>query len=171
MTAETSCQLKNEREQPMKNTDRLRSATPADVDALVAIENTVFVEPAYEPMSRRQFRWHIGNPRAALVVCEHGGRVAGYALGLARAGSRYMRFYSLAVVPDAQGGAIGRRLVEAIEAAAAARKQGIITGVRADNVKLHQRYLGLGYGEFEHKPDYYPDGCAAIRMKRPFSVT
>jgi len=155
----------------MKNADRLRPATPADLDALVELENTVFVQPAYEPMARRQFRWHIGNPRAALVVCEQGGRVVGYALGLARAGSRYMRFYSLAVLPDVQGGAIGRRLFEAIEQAAAARGLGVITEVRADNDRLHQRYLGLGYVEFERKPDYYPDGCAAIRMKRPFSAS
>ncbi len=155
----------------MKSIDKLRPAAPADLDALVELETAVFVQPAYEPMARRQFRWHIGNPRAALIVCERDERVVGYALGLARTGSHYMRFYSLAVLPDAQGGAIGRRLFEAIEQAAAARGLGVITEVRADNVKLHQRYLGLGYVEFERKPDYYPDGCAAIRMKRAFTAS
>ncbi|MCT8971582.1 GNAT family N-acetyltransferase [Microbaculum marinisediminis] len=149
-------------------TDSLRTAGPADLDALVEIENAVFVPPAYEPMSRRQFRWHISNPRAALIVCTRRGQVVGYALGLARAGSRYMRFYSLAVLSQAQGGEIGKRLFEAIETAARQRGLGVITEVRADNTRLHRRYLGLGYTEFEHKPDYYPDGCAAIRMKRSF---
>lgn len=149
-------------------TDRLRAATPRDLEALVAVENAVFVRPAYEPMSRRQFRWHVSNPRADLVVCARDGRVVGYALGLARAGGGYMRFYSLAVLPEAQGGAIGKRLFEAVEAAARKRGLGVITEVRADNAKLHERYLGLGYVEFERRPDYYPDGCAAIRMKRSF---
>jgi len=90
-------------------------------------------------------------------------------LGLAHAGSRFLRFYSLAVLPEAQGGALGRRLFEAIEAAARKRGLGVITEVRADNRKLHERYLGLGYKEFERKTDYYPDGCAAIRMKRLFT--
>jgi ribosomal protein S18 acetylase RimI-like enzyme len=149
--------------------DRLREACPGDLDALVAIENAVFVPPAYEPMSRRQFRWHVGNPRAALIVATRDGRLAGYALGLSRAGSGYMRFYSLAVDPGAQGGEIGKRLFEAIETAAKKRGLGVITEVRADNRKLHQRYIGLGYVEFERKADYYPDGCAAIRMKKSFS--
>ncbi|WP_436639262.1 GNAT family N-acetyltransferase [Microbaculum sp. FT89] len=147
-------------------TDRLRTAVPADLDALVEIEKAVFVRPAYEPMSRRQFRWHISNPRAALIVCTRNGRVVGYALGLARAGSHHMRFYSLAVLPEAQGGELGKRLFEAIERAARERGLGVITEVRADNTRLHRRYLGLGYAEFERRPDYYPDGCAAIRMKR-----
>jgi ribosomal protein S18 acetylase RimI-like enzyme len=149
--------------------DSLRRAGPTDLDALVDIENTVFVRPAYEPMSRRQFRRHMDNPRADLIVCVRDGRIVGYALGLARAASHYLRFYSLAVAPEAQGGEIGRMLFEAIEAAAKKRGLGVITEVRADNARLHRRYLGLGYVEFEHKPDYYPDGCAAIRMNRSFT--
>lgn len=151
--------------------DTLRPARPADLDALVAIENAVFVPPAYEPMSRRQFRRHIGNPRAALFVIARERRPVGYALGLARAGGRHMRFYSLAALPEVQGGDIGRRLFQAIESAARKRGLGVITEVRADNRRLHERYLGLGYVEFERKPDYYPDGCAAIRMKRSFTKT
>lgn len=146
--------------------DSLRRARPDDVDRLVEIERATFAPPAYEPMSRRQFARHVASPRAELVVCERDGAVAGYGLGLARAGSRYLRFYSLAVAPAAQGGAVGRMLFAAIEQAARDRGLGVITEIRADNARLHRRYLGLGYREFERKAGYYPDGCAAIRMKR-----
>jgi len=155
----------------MENAEDPRPAAPEDLDALADLETAVFRPPAYEPMSRRQFRHHIHSPRADLLVCHRSGTVCGYALGLTRAGSRYLRFYSLAVSPDAQGGDLGRRLFAAMEAAARARGLGVITEVRADNTRLHQRYLSLGYSEFERKPDYYPDGCAAIRMKKPFTKT
>ena len=151
--------------------DTIRRADAADLDRLVDIETAVFAPPDYEPMSRRQFAYHVDNPRAVLLVCETGGRIAGYALGLTRSGSRHMRFYSLAVAPDAQGGDIGRDLFTAIENAARDRGLGVITEVRADNEKLHRRYLSLGYSQFERKPDYYPDGCPAIRMKKSFSRT
>lgn len=148
--------------------DAIRAASLADLDRLVDIEQAVFAPPAYEPMSRRQFRRHIDSPRADLLACTRNGRVIGYGLGLTRSTSRFLRFYSLAVDPEAQGGAVGRTLFEAIEAAAHARGLGVITEVRADNRRLHERYVALGYRPFERKPDYYPDGCAAIRMKKPF---
>jgi ribosomal protein S18 acetylase RimI-like enzyme len=150
--------------------ETIRPATSADLDGLVGIETAVFRQPDYEPMTRRQFRWHVDNPRAVLLIAATDGDVSGYALGLTRSTSRYLRFYSLAVSPAAQGGSIGKALFEAMEAAAHARALGVITEVRADNRKLHERYLSLGYREFQIKPGYYPDGCAAIRMKRPYGT-
>jgi len=150
--------------------EKIRSALPGDLDRLVEIETAVFVPPAYEPMSPRQFRRHIASPRAELLVGTRDGRVIGYALGLTRSTSRFLRFYSLAVDPETQGGTVGRMLFEAMENAARERGLGVITEVRADNSRLHQRYLSLGYAEFERKPDYYPDGCDAIRLKRSFTA-
>ncbi|MEJ8573909.1 GNAT family N-acetyltransferase [Microbaculum marinum] len=147
-------------------TDTVRPAVAADVERLVDIETAVFVPPDYEPMSRRQFAYHVDNPRAVLLVYDSDGSVHGYALGLMRTTSRYLRFYSLAVAPGLQGGSVGRRLFEAIEQAARERGLGVITEVRADNERLHRRYLALGYSEFQRKPEYYPDGCTAIRMRK-----
>jgi hypothetical protein len=42
--------------------------------------------------------------------------------------------------------------------------------IRADNRKLLDRYLGLGYSRYRDVADYYPDGSGCIKLKRNLPV-
>ena len=78
---------------------RLRDARPADLPALLVLE-AMFQG---DRLSARQFRRHLGNPRARLRVAAADGRLLGYHLVFLRAGSPWARLYSIAVDPAAQG--------------------------------------------------------------------
>jgi ribosomal protein S18 acetylase RimI-like enzyme len=142
------------------------------VDGLAAIEAAAFDPRLYagSTMSRRSFAAHIRAGRNPLFVAVQKSQPAcGYALGFVRAGSPYVRFYSLAILPEHAGEGAGRLLFQAMERYARRRGyRGIRLEVRADNRRLLDRYLGLGYRIFEEVAGYYADGCAAVRMVRDF---
>jgi ribosomal-protein-alanine N-acetyltransferase len=121
-------------------------------------------------MSRRSFSTHIRAGRNPLFVAIEKNRpVCGYALGFVRAGSLYVRFYSLAILPEHAGKGAGRLLFQAMERFAQRHgSRGMRLEVRADNKRLLDRYLGLGYRVLDEVAGYYADGCAAIRMVRDF---
>lgn len=146
-------------------------ARPADLDRLVAIEAAAFDPGDYLRMTRRQFAVHITNPRATILVARDPAQGAvGYALGFRRRGTRYLRLYSLAVDPAQQGGRVGAELFRAVEAAARRARLGVQLEIRADNRKLLERYLGLGYRRYRDVPDYYPDGAPCMKLKKSFSA-
>src|SRR5262249_34092195 len=91
---------------------RLRPGQPADVDALFELERGSF---SYDQMSRRSIRRFLSAPGAAVIVAEHDGRFAGYALVLFPPRSRVARLYSLAVAPASAGRGIGTLLIAACE--------------------------------------------------------
>jgi ribosomal protein S18 acetylase RimI-like enzyme len=148
------------------------SVTPAviaDLDRLVAIECAAFDPNIYVQMTRRQFAAHLANPRALILVARDPGPDAvGYALCFRRRGSGYLRLYSLAVDPACQGGRVGAELFRAFEEAARRERLGAQLEIRADNRKLLDRYLGLGYSRYRDVADYYPDGSGCIKLKRNF---
>jgi ribosomal protein S18 acetylase RimI-like enzyme len=121
-------------------------------------------------MSRRSFAGHIEAGRNPLFVATEKNQPAcGYALGFVRPGSRYVRFYSLAILPEHAGRGAGRLLFQAMERFARRNGyRGMRLEVRADNKRLIDRYLGLGYRVFDEVGGYYGDGCAAVRMVREF---
>lgn len=150
---------------------RIRPARPEDAPALALVEAMAFDPGHYGGMmmTRRSFRDHAKCANALLVAEDltKGRELAGYALGMVKQGSHYVRFASLAVTPKHGGKGAGRMLFEALETFA--RKQGyrgVRLEVRADNQRLLERYQGLGYTVFAIVEDYYPDGCAAIRLVR-----
>src|SRR5512132_2007913 len=85
-------------------TAQVRPAQAADLDALLALESQAF---RTDRISRRSFRRLLAAPSAAVMVAEHGGEIAGYALVLFRNGTPIARLYSIAVAPDAAGRRIG----------------------------------------------------------------
>jgi len=93
----------------------LRRARPADVDALAELEARVF---RGDRISRRGFRRFVRSPRAALIVAEEDGALAGYALVLFRTGSGIARLYSIAVAPQFAKRGVGSALLAAGEDAA-----------------------------------------------------
>ncbi|MDY0021450.1 GNAT family N-acetyltransferase [Arenimonas caeni] len=147
----------------MPSPARLRDARPDDLPALLALEAGF---PG-DRLSARQFRHHLGNPRARLRVAAAGGRLLGYHLVLLRQGSAWARLYSIAVDPAARGQGLGRRLLaDAGRQAAAAGRTGLRLEVRQDNRAAAALYEAAGYHRVAALPAYYEDGAPGWRYAR-----
>lgn len=143
---------------------RLRRAVPADLDALVALENASF---AYDRMRSRQFRRHLDSPTAAVLVAEDADGLLGSALVFFRERSSLARLYSLATAAAARGRGIGKALLAAAEAGA--RERGCTRfrlEVRRDNAAAIALYETQGYRRIAALEDYYDDGAAAWRYEK-----
>ena len=139
----------------MASTITLRLARDADLPALLALE----AQFPGDRLSARQFRHHLGNPRAALRVLEADGLVAGYHLVLNRRLSHRAWLYSIAVAHHARGQGLGGRLLADAEAgAAAAGRRGMRLEVRQDNAAAIALYERAGYRRSAHLRRYYDDG-------------
>jgi len=153
----------------------IRDARLEDVPALAAIEKAAFDPSAYGEgftMNARAFRHHVKGDSILLVAEQNSGdhAVAGYALGWVKKTSPYVRFTSLAVLPEHGGRGAAWRLFEGIEKEAQRRGlRGVRLEIREDNVRLLARYKRQGYAVFRTVPDYYSDGAGAIRMIKDFS--
>ncbi|WP_339828978.1 GNAT family N-acetyltransferase [uncultured Arenimonas sp.] len=145
---------------------RLRTARPADLPALLALEARF---PG-DRLSARQFRHHLANPRARLRVAVAGENVLGYHLVLLRRGSGLARLYSIAVDEAARGQGLGRRLLADAEAqAGAAGCRGLRLEVRQDNAAANALYQAAGYRPLAELPAYYDDGAPGWRYGRDWS--
>ncbi len=152
----------------------IRRARIEDVPALAAIEKAAFDPATYGGlmMDDRAFRRHVGGKNVLLVAVPNTPEapIAGYALGLVKRGSPYIRFVSLAVLPEHGGRGAGWRLFDGIEKAARENGyRGVRLEIREDNTRLLARYQRAGYRVFTTVPGYYSDGAGAIRMIRDLS--
>ena len=73
---------------------RIRRATPADLDALLALERRAFTT---DHLSRRQYRRHIGSDSARVLTAVDAGGLLGKAVVFFRSNSDIARLYSIAV--------------------------------------------------------------------------
>lgn len=143
---------------------RLRAGVPADVEALLALEQAAF---ATDHLSRRSFRRFLASPNAALIVCAHDGQVLGYALVLFRPASMVARLYSIAVAPAAAGRGIGPMLLAAAERAALRRRcTALRLEVHERNAAAISRYRKSGFRQFGMHFDYYDDRGNALRFEK-----
>lgn len=143
----------------------LRQGGPEDLEAIVSLEDVAFEGDRF---SRRQL-WHLLNRAHALTLVAEGesGALLGYGLLLFRRGSRRARLYSFCVHPEARGGGIGRRLLEALEAAARERgSERLDLEVRVDNRIALGLYRRMGFRLRRWLDDYYADGCAGWQMEK-----
>ena len=144
----------------------LRDARPDDLPALLALE----AQFPGDRLSARQFRHHLANPRATLRVLAERGALLGYALVLARAGSRRARLYSIAVDRAARGRGLGAVLLR--DAERGARRRGhdrLALEVRTDNRAALALYEGAGYRRAAALPGYYDDGQDGLRFEKPLA--
>lgn len=142
----------------------VRHAEPADLDALVDLEERSF---SADRMSRAQYRRHLHSASAQVFVASDGDHpLLGSAVLFFRAGSTQARLYSLATRPDARGRGVATALVQA--AANAARERGchaLRLEVRADNataIRLYERWGFRRIGGYQH---YYQDDADAWRYE------
>jgi [ribosomal protein S18]-alanine N-acetyltransferase len=142
----------------------IRPADPADVGALLDIENTVFPTDRLE---RRAFRHAIRSPTIICLVAGREGEVLGYVTVERRRNSSAGRLTSIAVTPHAARAGVGQRLLAAAEnAATAAGLTRMRLEVRADNAAAKRLYDKVGYHLLDTLPDYYEDGGAALRYEK-----
>ena len=147
----------------------VRAATPADLDALVALELRAF---SGDRMSRAQYRRHLASPAAAVLVADAPGEgVLGSALVFFRSRTTLARLYSIATAPAARGRGIGAGLLAA--AAHAARERGcraLRLEVRVDNAVAIALYERAGYRRIGRYVAYYEDGADAWRYEKDLVV-
>lgn len=142
----------------------LRSAEPADLDALVRLETAAF---ATDRMSRASYRRLIARTSAEVLVAEDAGVLLGSAVVLFRRGLAAARLYSVAVDPAARGRGLGRALVEeALRVAEDRERLFLRLEVRTDNGEAIRLYERLGFRRLGRVDDYYEDGGAAYRYER-----
>lgn len=142
------------------------TAKPADLDALVALEERCF---SGDRMSRRSYAAALVNPRAAVLVARGaGGRLLGAATVFFRADSPAGRLYSIAVAPAARGRGLGAALLQAAEHAARGRgATALRLEVSVRNKSALALYRKSGYGILGRVPQYYEDGSDAWRLEKP----
>lgn len=147
---------------------RVRLAAPADLDALLALEQASF---SGDRMRRAQFRRHLLSDSALVLVAEAGGSdLLGSALVLFRRGSRTARLYSIARRIEARGTGVGAVLVAAVERAARARGcTRLRLEVRLDNAAARKLYQRLGFVAVADLPAYYEDASDGLRYEKTLS--
>jgi ribosomal protein S18 acetylase RimI-like enzyme len=143
----------------------LRRARLRDVDALLALERTVFDT---DVLSRRSFRHFIASSAASFIVAEEDGKLAGYVLVLYPPRSKHARLYSIAVAPHLGGRGVGPLLLEAAEQAAKRRRRRAMRlEVHEHNTRAIARYEKSGYRLFGRHHDYYDNHGDALRFEKP----
>lgn len=149
--------------------DVVRPATPADLDAVVAIERLSFSDP---PWSRGSFAALIGDPQVQFLVAsmpdpawppggvrsghppEEAGVIAGYVVTWTVLDEADLS--NLAVAPTFRGRGIGRRLLEA--AITGVRRMGVrslFLEVRESNVVALTLYASRGFAPVGRRRRYY----------------
>lgn len=145
-------------------TIRIRRATLADLDALVALEQASFTT---DHLSRRQYRHHLRSATAIVLAVVEAGDLLGKAVVFVRRDSVIARLYSIAIAGAARGRGFAATLLSAAERAA--RKQGarcMRLEVRQDNAAAIRLYERLGYRRFGARARYYEDGADAWRYEK-----
>jgi ribosomal-protein-alanine acetyltransferase len=144
---------------------KLRRGRLRDLDALIAIEDSVFTT---DHLSRRSFRHFLTSRGATLLVAEESGKLAGYLLVLYRPRSKLARLYSIAVAPHVERRGLGSFLLDAAEGAARRRgRQVMRLEVHQHNTRAIARYEKSGYRLFGRRRKYYDNGGDALRFEKP----
>ncbi|MCQ2990139.1 GNAT family N-acetyltransferase/peptidase C39 family protein [Pseudomonas tremae] len=141
-----------------------RGAVAGDVDALLVLEDSCFEG---DRLTARSFQWMIRRANACLIVAEHAGQLAGYALVLFHRGTSLGRLYSLAIADSARGLGLGKQLLQRAEQQAVERDCAYLRlEVRPDNAAAIALYERSGYRRFAQVDDYYQDHAPALRYEK-----
>ena len=147
---------------------RIRTAVPADLAALVDIEQACFVS---DRLSRRSFRHLLTEGNAVTLIDEAQGSVRGYLTVLFRADVSLARIYSIATAPACMGQGVASALLAAAEQLALARScVAMRLEIRRDNAASQQLFLRHGYAVFGEHAAYYEDGMDALRFEKSLTA-
>lgn len=142
----------------------LRPATPADLDAIMALERASFPTDAW---SEAMMREELASRHGSYVIDEEAGRLVGYAGLRAPAGAADADIQTIAIAESSRGRGRGRALLVALLAEASRRgAREVFLEVRADNPVAEALYASEGFVEVGRRPRYYqPDDVDAVVMK------
>lgn len=142
----------------------LRDATPADLDAIMAIEHRSFPTDAW---STESMAAELESPHGRYLVDELDGIVIGYGGVRALRGSADADIQTIAFDAERRGAGRGRALLRMLLDTAAERgAREVFLEVRADNPSAEGLYLSEGFEEIGRRPRYYqPDDVDAIVMR------
>ena len=142
----------------------IRTATPNDLGAIMALERASFPTDAW---SDGMMREELSSPHGYYIVSEEAGRLVGYAGLRAPQGSRDADIQTIAIAEAGRGRGRGRALLEALLAEASVRRvQEVFLEVRADNPVAQALYASEGFAEVGRRPRYYqPDDVDAVVMR------
>ena len=132
------------------NLPSFRPATPADLDAVAAIERASFSDP----WSRKAFAGLLDNPAVLFTTAHTSGELVGYVVAWFAADESEIA--NIAVAPAARGQKIGALLLDA--ALAEAARRGAATTyleVRESNVAARALYASRGFTELGRRRRYY----------------
>jgi ribosomal-protein-alanine acetyltransferase len=143
---------------------RIRPGRSADLDQLIHIEQTCFET---DRLSRRSFVHFIKHGAHELLVITAGKSVLGYVLLLYRAGTNLARMYSIAVLPEAQGRGLSKRLLHTAEQAVLEHHCAFLRlEVNVNNAPAIGLYQHHGYRNIGRIKQYYDNGDDALRMEK-----
>ncbi len=146
---------------------QIRPGRPADLDALVELEESSFDS---DQLSRRSLRHLLTSPTAECLVAEELGRAVGYVALLFRRGTAVARLYSIAVNPECRRRGVGPKLLAAAEEAAFDSDCLFLRlEVRTDNAAAIALYETRGFRQFGRHLDYYIDHADALRFEKRLS--
>lgn len=149
---------------PVRADTRIRRATGADLEPLLALEEATFDS---DRISRAQWRRHIASRSAAVLVGGRPGAVDAAAVVFYRRHTRVARLYSLAVGAHARGTGLGGALLDAAESDARTRGcTSLQLEVRTDNAVALALYERRGYARLARLPHFYEDGADAWRCAK-----
>jgi len=150
----------------------LRPYTPADLDALVALDDLCFA--AAFRFSRSAMRRFAEAPNARTLLAEDEGQLAGFAIlhieSSHTEGSRTGYIVTLDVAPAHRRLGLATRLMEAIEAQARdAGCTALALHVHTGNAAALRFYRKLGFAFSHAEPDFYAPGFDAEVYRRPIT--
>ncbi|WP_194420299.1 ribosomal protein S18-alanine N-acetyltransferase [Microbacterium abyssi] len=142
----------------------IRTATAADLDAIMAIENASFPSDAW---SGEAMAAELATDYGHYLVDEDAGQVIGYAGLRSIRGNADADIQTIALVEARRGEGRGRAMLRMLLAEASARgAREVFLEVRADNPQAEALYRSEGFEEIGRRPRYYqPDDVDAIVMK------
>lgn len=146
---------------------QLRRADAGDLDAIMRIETSIFVNDAWSSGTMRN---ELANADAWYLVAfrpETPESIDAYAGVLAPRGAKEADIQTIAVVEGARRGGLGRTIMLTLINEAVKRGAGeVFLEVRADNPGARELYRSLGFEELAVRAKYYqPDGVDAIVMR------
>ena len=144
----------------------IRPARPADLDALCLLEQQCFHT---DRISRRSFARFLKRPEnAGLLLAEsETNDIAAYGLNLYRDNISLARLYSIACSQSYREQGLGEALISALERDAQERACAYWRlELRNDLPALLRWYQSQGFAKRGETPNYYEDGCGAIKMEK-----
>jgi ribosomal-protein-alanine N-acetyltransferase len=146
---------------------QLRRATSNDLDAIMAIESSVFESDAWSPSVMRA---ELGDRHGYYLVAfrpDTPDEIEAYAGVHSPRREPQADIQTIAVIERARRSGLGRVLMQQLIGEAGQRgATDVFLEVRADNPGAKSLYGSLGFEQIAVRPKYYPpDGVDAIVMK------